>query len=129
MKTNNKANEMITVMAQAFYGNRTITEVFADEIDMFLLGWLDSKLYKKYTKPEDIKRIVVKIPKNDNLVLVYNQVEEDENVADHILETACIPEIGLTLHSRCFVCRIDENGNFKSLEDGDIDKFINYLSK
>ena len=38
-----------------------------------------------------------------------------------------IPEIGIELHSRCFACRIDENGEFQSLEDGDGEAFINFF--
>ena len=39
-----------------------------------------------------------------------------------------IPEINLTLHTRCFACRIDESGELQSLENGDGEKFIEYFT-
>ena len=37
----------ITVMAQAFYGNRTITETTPESMDALVLGYLDRKLCNK----------------------------------------------------------------------------------
>lgn len=39
-----------------------------------------------------------------------------------------IPELNFEIHTRCFACRIDENGDFQSLEAGDGEKYIKYFT-
>ena len=43
--------------------------------------------------------------------------------------TANIPELGLVLNSRCIICRMDDEGNFTSIEDEDFDKVMKYLAR
>ena len=85
-----------------------------------------------------VDRTIVKIPNTDNLVIVYNKYfEENERKRkedlfkndNYILKpTATIPEINLELYSRCIVCRVNDNGEFESLRDGDFKKFEQYLT-
>ena len=140
------AEDTIYVVAQQFYGNRTGYDIKRDEINFFLQGILEPKLFPNADK--EVDRQVVKIPNTDNLVLVYDQKQEDRYVHETFpkylkemgekykkecgkdmqpIISCVIPELNLTLHTRCFVCRIDENGDFQSLEKGDGEKFIDYL--
>ena len=45
--TDGNRNNLIRIIAQAFYGNRTITEIRPEEMDSFILGYLDSSLEKE----------------------------------------------------------------------------------
>ena len=139
-----RKKNLIDVIAQHFYGNRTGTTIRRDEVDRFILGYLDESL----TINKPIDRTIVKVPDTDNIVVIYNQLEEDRYInvdfpryyaedGEYYRETwgeelkphvSCeIPEINFKIHTRCIVCRIDENGVLQSLEDGDGEKFINYL--
>ena len=139
-----KRNDLIDIIAQGFYGNRTGTTIRRDEVDRFILGYLDESL--TITKPVD--RTIVKIPGTDNLVVIYNQFEEDEYInvdfprylerdGEYYRETwgeelkprvSCeIPGIDFKIHTRCIACRMDENGVLQSLEEGDVEKFIRYF--
>ena len=90
----------------------------------------------------------MKVPGTDNIVVVYNKYEEDEYInvdfprylkedGEYYRETwgeelkphvSCeIPEINFKIHTRCIVCRVDENGVLQSLEEDDVGKFIDYL--
>ena len=120
--------DSISIIAQHFYGNRTATKIKRENIDFFLKGILSPELFPKEDETVDRKFIVV--PHTDNLVIVYDQ--NQENVCSAKGKTkyvSCdIPEIGFKLHSRCFACRIDDNGELQSLEQGDGKYFIDYLT-
>ena len=139
-----KRNDTIYVIAQHFYGNRTGTTVDRDNVDRFILGYLDDSL----PVSEPIDRTIVKVPGTDNIVVVYNKYEEDEYInvefpsylekdGEYYRETwgeelkphvSCeIPEINFKIHTRCIVCRIDGNGVLQSLEESDEEKFIDFL--
>ena len=138
--------DMIFIVAQGFYGNRTGTEIRRDGINHFLEGNLSPELFPG--EDEKVDRRIINVPGSDNVVIVYDQNQEDEymNVTfpEMLAEygekyredtgremtpwVSCkIPEIGVELHSRCFACRMDENGEFQSLEDGDGDVFVKYF--
>ena len=76
---------------------------------------------------------MIRVPDTDNLVIVYDQIQEDKYVNEDfprfysreaedyrkhtgreltMYVTCSIPEIDVELHTRCFACRIDENGQF-----------------
>lgn len=137
----------IEVVTQCFYGNRTGTNVKPENINAFLRGSIDGQFYDHEREPVDRK--LIHVPADENIVIVYDQNQEDEyltkefprlyaemaedyknstgrELTPHI--SCHIPELDITLHTRCFACRIDENGNFCSLKDGDGEKFINYFS-
>ena len=138
--------DMIFIVAQGFYGNRTGTEIRRDEVNYFLKGILSPELFPG--EDESVDHRIIKVPGSDHVVIIYDQNQEDEymNVkfpkmlaedgAKYFENTgrrltpwvSCsIPEIGVELHSRCFACRIDENGEFQSLEDDDGEAFINFF--
>lgn len=139
--------DRIDVVAQYFYGNRTGTEVRRDWIDHFLRGHISRELFGQ-KDVEDVVRKMVRVPNAENIVIVYDQTQEDryvnedfpriyaEEAAEYFerwgeelkMPVSCeIPEIGFKIHSRCFACRIDENGELQSLEDGDDEVFIEYF--
>ena len=64
-----KKSDYLTIIAQAFYGNRTMTEISPKNIDRFVLGILDNSIEVS----EPIDRTIVRIPGSDNMVLVYNK--------------------------------------------------------
>lgn len=137
---------IIFIVAQQFYGNRTGTEINRENINFFLKGILSPELFPGEDKTVDRK--VVKVPGTDNIVIVYDQNQEDEYVnvkfpemykrdaaeykehtgREFTMHVSCrIPEIDFEIHTRCFACRIDENGELQSLQDGDEEKFIEYF--
>lgn len=111
--------DTIRIMAQAFYGNQMITDIHAEEIDRFILGYHDSR----FPVTEKIDRTIVDVPNTDGLVIVYNKYQEDEEM--NVL--ARIPEKNLEIHSRCIACRIDDDGNFTSLKPEDVDIITKYF--
>ena len=134
-----KENSSITILTQAFYGNRTITSVTPETFDYLMLGYLD----KKYLSTERMKfdRTMIRVPGTDNLVLFYNKYQEEERLErlrefvqnlrgtkDRMNPTAVIPELGIVLYSRCFACRVDAAGDPISLEEEDIEKVLPYLA-
>ena len=124
----------IIIVAQAFYGNRTVTEISEDNMDRFILGYLSNEL----PITEKIDRSIIHVPGSDNIVFVYNKYEEEKSREDRdrFLEEdnwemkplAVIPEMDIKLYSRCIACRLNEDGAFESLEDGDFIKFMHYLT-
>ena len=120
-------NEKIFIIAQGFYGNRTATEINKNEVDIFLSGFLSQELFSGRDKTIDRK--VVAVPGIDNIVIVYDQNQENENIQEYGEKyiTCTIPTIDFKLHSRCFACRIDDKGELQSLEKGDGEKFIGYF--
>ena len=130
---------LIFVVAQQFYGNRTGTEIERDKVDYFLHGHLDYSFKKPTT---DLK--IVHVPGSEHVVIVYDQLQEDNYVnvkfpdfykregaeyKEHTgkeltMHVSCeIPELNFKIHTRCFACRIDHNGVLQSLAEGD-GKFI-----
>lgn len=145
-KAAEKTKDSIFVVAQQFYGNRTGIEIQRDEIDFFIKGILTPELFPGEDKKVD--RTIVKVPGTDNIVIVYDRNQEDEYVnvrfpeqyaklgkkykeqtgREMTMYVSCeIPEIGFKIHTRCFACRMDENGELQSLENGDGEKFIAYF--
>ena len=126
--------DYLIILAQAFYGNRTMTEIRPEDMDRFVLGYLDSSLEIS----EPIDRTVVRIPGSDSLVLVYNRYQEEERLKEgekllreenyEIKPLAVIPEINLTLYSRCIALRMNEDGSFASLQEGDSRILVKYLA-
>ena len=134
--TKEELNEnYLIILAQAFYGNRTMTEIRPENMDRFILGHLDSSLEVR----ERIDRTIVHLPGSDHLVLVYNRYQEEKRLAEDerllkdenykIKPLAVIPEIGLTLYSRCIALRLNEDGSFASLQDGDGRILVKYLTR
>ena len=134
VEENKPKGRVIGIMTQAFYGNRTLTEVYEKNLDRFILGYLDDSF--KVSSPID--RTIVRIPHTENLVIIYNKYQEEETLQykekyyledNYVLKPlAIIPELNLELYSRCIVCRMNEQGELESLQDDDYKKFIQYLA-
>ncbi len=130
-------DRLIKVVSQAFYGNRTGTEILPEEIDQIVLGWLDKKWFLRMHKKID--RPVIKVPGTEQLVLIYNKYAEErerqwkeELFKDRgrvLKPLAAVPELGIVLYSRCIACRMDQDGNLKSLEGEDYGILWKYLAE
>lgn len=116
---------LINIVAQAFYGNRTSTEIRKEDIDRFILGYLDDSIKIE----SQINRTVINIPNVNDIVIVYNKYEEEEAKHNNAKPLAVIPENNIKIYSRCIVCRINENGEFESLQNDDYNKFMKYLAE
>ena len=140
-------NQKIHIVAQQFYGNGTHTTIDLADVDYFLRGILEPQLFPH--NADSVIRKVVRIPNNEHIAVVYDQHQEalyvnDEfpayyaseaqayrDVTGHELTmpvTCKIPEIGLELHTRCFVCRVDAHNQLCSLESSDIQIVNRYLT-
>lgn len=123
-------NNIITIVTQEFYGNRTMTEINIDNLDRFVMGILTSR---KLFEDEIIDRSIIYIP-NTNLVVIYNKYAEEhrreliKGKEDRVKPTAIIPEINAVLYSRCIACRIEE-GELKSVKEDDFDIIIKYFTE
>lgn len=125
---------LIFIVAQGFYGNRTGTEIRREDIDQFILGHQTDD----YPAEEPIDRSIVQLPGSDSLVLIYNKYQEAERLeikeralkeANYVLKPlATIPEINLDIYSRCIVCRMTADGELESLGDGDYEIWGRYLA-
>lgn len=137
-----RLKDMISIVSQQFYGNRTRTEIKREDVDSFITSKLPGE-----DKTVDLK--IIKVPHTENIVIVYDQNQEDEYVniifpeqcardgkeykkhtgREMKMHVSCeIPEIGFKIHTRCFACRIDGNGELQSLEKGDAKMFIDYFT-
>lgn len=123
-------NDLIEIIAQAFYGNRTGTAIRAEEVDAFILGYLDSTIFgDEEAARAAANRQIVNVPGTKDVVLLYNKDEETECLEDkeryfqrdgYVLKPlATIPELGVEIYSRCIACRMDENGKLQSLQAED----------
>lgn len=136
-----KNNDQMAILAQGFYGNRTVTFIDSGDFDAMLLGYLDAGLFNKMRDKGKIDRTIIRLPDTENLVLVYNRYSEEERLKElqifiqkihenkfRFNPTVVIPEMGIVLYSRCFVCRINENGELISLKEEDCPKVMKYLT-
>lgn len=127
-------NELIFIVSQAFYGNRTGTEIRRENIDRFILGDQSDDL----PVSEPVDRTIIRLPGSDNLVLIYNKYQEEERLAAKeralrednyvIRPLASIPELALEIYSRCIVCRMNVTGELESLGEGDSAIWSRYLA-
>lgn len=120
---NNANKNLLKVVAQAFYGNRTETEVKLENLDRFILGYIDNSI----PITEQTDRTVVNI--NADIVVVYNKYQEEKKRDLKREPLVIVPEKNIKIYSRCVVCRINKNGKLESLKDGDYDKFKEYLAE
>lgn len=127
-------NEFISIIAQAFYGNRTGTDIRREDIDRFILGYQSDDL----AVTEPIDRTIIHLPGSDNLVLIYNKYQEEDRLEvkeralredNYVIKPlATIPQMGLEVYSRCIVCRMNTDGVLENLGEGDFDIWDRYLS-
>ena len=129
------SENILWVMAQAFYGNRTLTQTTEEDMDGLILGWL-IPLPKDFDEPID--RTIIRLPGAEHLVLVYNKYQEEKRIQgwkewpDHqeieLKPLAYIPEMDLKIYSRCLGLRMNEEGKFASVEEEDIETLVKYLA-
>ena len=117
--------DTITIMAQAFYGNRTVTDIKLEDLPYFLLGIFDKSIYTERDRKLDVT--VVKLPV-EGCALVYNKYEEEDKMNTGRKPLADVPELNLTLYSRCILCGIDDEGNLTSLVPEKSRVAVQYLS-
>ena len=130
-----KKSDLLTIIAQAFYGNRTMTEISVEDMHRLILGYLDRSLEVR----QPIDRTIVRVPGTDGFVLVYNKYQEEKRLRQgeellreegyEIKPLAIVPELNLTLYSRCIALRMNENGEFGSLQEGDGEFIEKYLAR
>ena len=133
--TSDSNEDSISIIAQGFYGNRTGTDIRIEDIDRFILGYLDNTI----PVTEAIDRTIVHLPGSELLVLIYNKYEEEERrslktraweeAQYEIKPLASIPEMGMEIYSRCIACRMTAAGDFQSIENEDLDILGKYLAK
>ena len=133
-------NDLIEIIAQAFYGNRTGTRISAEEVDAFILGYLDSTLFgDEAAARAATSRQAIYVPGTKDVVLLYNKDEEAERLEDkeryfqqdgYVLKPlAAIPELGVEIYSRCIACRMDKDGKLQSLQPEDYRAVMQYLAE
>ena len=128
-----KNNNRIEILSQAFYGNRTGTEVREENIDCFILGHLSDLPFD----PREIDRKVIPVPDSDSVVIIYNGIQEanfrakfeSDKSGYNPKPLAVIPEIGLEIYSRCIACRMTAEGEFESLCDEDYEMILKYFAE
>lgn len=129
----NTNKDLLRIVAQAFYGNRVETEIEEENLNRFILGYLDNSI----NITEQMDRTIIKVPNTKNIVIIYNKYKEEEKLQQkekllkeeeyELKPLAIIPEMNLKLYSRCIVCRMNEDGELESLQNDDYDKFMKYL--
>jgi hypothetical protein len=117
-------NNTINIMAQGFYGNKTTTSIDVKDMDKFILGYLDNTI----PVTEKIDRTIVHVPNTDNIVIIYNKHQEEDKHSRSEKPLVIIAEMGIKIYSRCIVSKMDENGEFVSLDKDDYNKFVEYLA-
>ena len=118
---------------QAFYGNRTYTDLREDTIDYMLQGVLDKKFGLDY----EADRTTIVIP-DSKCVLVYNKYQEADQLKQNeewkqrdgyiAKPLATVPELGVEIYSRCFICRMSDAGKLESIQDEDAAVVSKYLA-
>ena len=88
-------------------------------MDRFVLGYLDSSLEISEPIDRTVVRIEERLKEGEKLL-------REENY--EIKPLAVIPEINLTLYSRCIALRMNEDGSFASLQEGDSRILVKYLA-
>ena len=68
-----KENNLINVVAQGFYGNKTEVKIYVENMDSFILGCMDASIVNERTD-----RTIIHIPNTDGIVVVYNKYQEEE---------------------------------------------------
>lgn len=138
--------DLIEILAQQFYGNKTATEIYKQDINFFLKGILSPELFPG----EDctVDRKYIRLPHAEHIVVVYDQNQENRYVnvefpelfarenqeyrehcgEDIKMHVSCeIPEIGFKIYTRCFACRINSAGEFESLQPEDYRIIVSYF--
>ena len=117
-------NNTINIMVQGLYGNKTTTSIDVKDMDRFILGYLDNTI----PVTEKIDRTIVHVPNTDNIVIIYNKYQEEDEHSRNEKPLVIIAEMGIKIYSRCIVTKMNEGGEFVSLNKDDYNKFVEYLA-
>ena len=134
--------DLLIIITQAFYSNRTQTGLLEPDIDQFIqMGSIggDPITGKPFSLSYPSDRTIVRIPGTEELILMYNKYmeehsleeckeyfEKDGYVARPLAE---IPELDLKIYSRCIALRMDADGQLKSLQEEDYPILWKYLAQ
>ena len=134
--------DLLIIITQAFYGNRTQTGLKEPDIDQFIqMGSIgvDPINRKPFSLMYPADRTIVRIPGTEELILMYNKYMEEEAIESNKVyfekkgyvarPLAEIPELDLKIYSRCIVLRMDADGHLKSLQDEDYPILWKYLAE
>mgnify|MGYP007079209787 CR=1 FL=1 len=109
--------EVPMVLAMGYYGNKTMTDASVDEI---ISGFCASFIKEHGIK---VNKEYIKLPDSECYV-VYDPTKEKKPNEKLVCE---ISEYDIKIYSRCVFCRLDENGNTKSLLDEDFEIINKYI--
>jgi hypothetical protein len=118
-------NNLLRIMVQGFYGNRTMTEICKEDMDAFILGYMDNSL----PITEEIDRTIVHIPNTENLVVIYNKYQEESAKNSECKSLAIVPVNNTEIYSRCIACRMNNDGEFESLQNDDCNIIKKYFAE
>ena len=120
--------KLATVLAQAFYGNRVITEVCADDDLLNLKKFISGNSLLLQDGDIDLEFI----PLAENVVVVYDKIAEAKKLKRDNLKKfkpLCkIPEKNIIIYSRCVLCRFKSENELESLKSGDIELVKDYFA-
>jgi hypothetical protein len=102
-----------------------MTDIKREDLPYFLLGFMDKSIYLESDGILD--ETIIELPV-EGCVLVYNKYAEEKAINKKRNPLAYIPELNITLHSRCVLCGIDADGNLISLVPEQSKAAIKYLS-
>lgn len=121
--------KLATILAQAFYGNRVITEVCADD-DLLNLKNFISGNSSLVLQDGDID--LEFIPLAENVAVVYDKIAEAKKLKRDNLKKykpfCKIPEKNIIIYSRCVLCRFKSENELESLKSGDIELVKDYFA-
>lgn len=121
--------KLATILAQAFYGNRVITEVCADD-DLLNLKKFINGNSSLALQDGDID--LEFIPLAENVAVVYDKIAEAKKLKQDNLKKfkpLCkIPEKNIIIYSRCVLYRFKSENELESLKSGDIELVKDYFA-
>lgn len=120
--------KLATILAQAFYGNRVITEVCADDDLLNLKKFISGNSLVLQDGDIDLEFI----PLAENVAVVYDKIAEAKKLKQDNLKKfkpLCkIPEKNIIIYSRCVLCRFKSENELESLKSGDIELVKDYFA-
>ena len=125
--------KLATVLAQAFYGNRVIMEVCADDDLLDLKKLISGIVSGNGSLALQNGGIDLEfIPLAENVAVVYDKIAEAKMLKRDNLKKykpLCkIPEKNIIIYSRCALCRFKSENKLESLKSDDIELVKDYFA-
>ena len=73
-----RRTDLISILTQAFYGNRTGTEIHRNSVDRLILRYQNDSL----PIHESIDRTIIRVPDTEELVIIYNKYQEEKSLQE-----------------------------------------------